>query len=66
MLKPEYEAGQQTTGELKEFLTKYIAVYKLPREFEYAESLPRTPTGKLLRRKLRKKVSGVSNQVSAQ
>jgi acyl-coenzyme A synthetase/AMP-(fatty) acid ligase len=30
-----------------------IAIYKLPRAIEYRDALPRTPTGKLLRRHLR-------------
>lgn len=30
-----------------------IAVYKLPRIIEFADDLPRTPAGKLLRRVLR-------------
>ena len=37
----------------KEFLKEHIAIYKLPREIEYRNELPRTPTGKLLRRHLR-------------
>ncbi|MFZ2448428.1 MAG: acyl-CoA synthetase [Syntrophobacteraceae bacterium] len=53
VLKPDYDPGEQMSEEILDFLQKYIAVYKLPRVFEYAESLPRTPTGKLLRRKLR-------------
>ena len=38
---------------MREFLKDHIAVYKLPRVIEYTHTLPRTPTGKLLRRKLR-------------
>lgn len=53
VLRPESEPGEEMTEELKVFLKKSIAIYKLPRVFEYVESLPRTPTGKLLRRKLR-------------
>ena len=30
-----------------------LAAYKCPRSVEFAASLPRTPTGKLLRRQLR-------------
>ncbi|MCE5241697.1 MAG: AMP-binding protein [Syntrophobacteraceae bacterium] len=53
VLKPEYRGGGLFTSELLEFLKKRIAVYKLPRVVEYVDKLPRTPTGKLLRRKLR-------------
>ncbi|MEN6441004.1 MAG: acyl-CoA synthetase [Syntrophobacter sp.] len=57
VLKPDYEPGESISAELKHFMRKFIAVYKLPRIFEYADSLPRTPTGKLLRRKLRNQPS---------
>ena len=51
--KPGFEGGDKLSEELKEFLKDHIAIYKLPRVFEYVSELPRTPTGKLLRRKLR-------------
>ena len=50
--------------ELIEFCRDKIAVYKLPREIEFAPQLPRAPgpagpgTGKLLRRVLREKTQG--------
>jgi 2-aminobenzoate-CoA ligase len=53
VLKPGYEGSEAFFEELKTFLKDHIAVYKLPRLIEYVDSLPRTPTGKLLRRKLR-------------
>jgi 2-aminobenzoate-CoA ligase len=53
VLKPGFEGGDKLIEELKEFLKEYIAIYKLPRVFEFVDTLPRTPTGKLLRRKLR-------------
>jgi len=53
VLKPGFEAGDKLNDEIKEFLKEHIAIYKLPRIFEYLDVLPRTPTGKLLRRKLR-------------
>ncbi|SMC26619.1 2-aminobenzoate-CoA ligase [Desulfacinum hydrothermale DSM 13146] len=54
VLKPGHEGSDEFFEELKEFLKQHIAVYKLPRLIEYVDALPRTPTGKLLRRKLRK------------
>ncbi|MFQ5858781.1 MAG: acyl-CoA synthetase [Anaerolineae bacterium] len=47
------EGQSATPDELIEFLREHIAVYKLPREFEFTDELPRTVTGKLLRRILR-------------
>jgi len=57
VLKPDYEPGESISSELKHFMRRFIAVYKLPRIFQYVDSLPRTPTGKLLRRKLRNQPS---------
>jgi len=53
VLKEGHEGSDEFFEELKGFLKEHIAVYKLPRAIEYRESLPRTPTGKLLRRHLR-------------
>lgn len=53
VLKPGFEPGDKLAEEIKEFLKDHIAIYKLPRVFEFVSELPRTPTGKLLRRKLR-------------
>jgi len=56
VVKPGYPQNDAFFEELKEFLKKYVAIYKLPRAIAYVDSLPRTPTGKLLRRKLREVV----------
>lgn len=48
------EDGETVTpDELLDFLRGRVAVYKLPREFEFTDELPRTVTGKLLRRIIR-------------
>jgi 2-aminobenzoate-CoA ligase len=59
----QLKAGQQGSDALKQELVEFckgkVAVYKLPREVEFIEKLPRAPgpggpgTGKLLRRLLR-------------
>lgn len=53
VLKEGKEGSDEFFEELKEFLKEHIAIYKLPRAIEYRTELPRTPTGKLLRRHLR-------------
>lgn len=53
VLAPGQVPGDEFSDELREFLREKIARYKFPRIIEYADSLPRSPTGKLLRRKLR-------------
>jgi len=53
VLKPGNTGDDKFTDQMLEFLKGHIAIYKLPRVFQYVAELPRTPTGKLLRRKLR-------------
>ncbi len=52
-LKPGFTGSDELTAEINNFLRDHIAVYKLPRITQYMDKLPRTPTGKLLRRLLR-------------
>ena len=47
------EAGKALAGELKEFVKGRLAPFKYPRWLEFAESLPKTATGKIQRFKLR-------------
>lgn len=50
--KPE---SKLTASELLEFCRARIAHYKCPRTIEFRDSLPKTGTGKILKRELRKK-----------
>ena len=43
--------------ELSEFLGDKLARYKIPREFQLVEELPHTPTGKIMKFKLREELS---------
>jgi len=45
--------AQATPGELAAFCREQMAAYKYPRRIEVLPDLPKTPTGKLLRRELR-------------
>ncbi len=53
--------GVEGTEELKKELIEHcrgkIAIYKLPREVQFIDAMPRTVVGKLLRRKLREQES---------
>jgi fatty-acyl-CoA synthase len=42
-----------TEDEVKEFVKHNLARYKIPRDVRFIEELPRTPTGKVLKRALR-------------
>jgi fatty-acyl-CoA synthase len=55
VLKPGAKA---TEAELLEFCRGRIAHYKAPRSVEFFDSLPKTGTGKILKRELRKKYWG--------
>lgn len=41
--------------DIKAFLAKHIAKYKVPKRIIFVEDLPRNPTGKVLKKELRKK-----------
>jgi fatty-acyl-CoA synthase len=46
-------AGPGLAEELTAYLRERIAHYKVPRSFVFVPDLPRTPTGKLVKGKLR-------------
>ncbi len=46
------EGASAGERELRSFLKERIAQYKIPKVFEIVDDLPRTPTGKVLKRKL--------------
>ena len=47
------ESGKKATeDELKAYVKKNLANFKVPREFEFIDELPRNATGKVLKRKL--------------
>ncbi len=45
---------QQTCEDVRAFLGERMASYKVPREIHFVLNIPRTPSGKILRRELRK------------
>jgi long-chain acyl-CoA synthetase len=51
-----------TPAELIEFCRAELAAYKYPRHVEVLPDLPKTPTGKLLRRELRLRATGASSR----
>ncbi|WP_459549587.1 acyl-CoA synthetase [Nocardia sp. X0981] len=52
---PGVAPGAELAAELREYLRDRIAHYKVPRGFDFADELPRTPTGKLVKGKLRER-----------
>jgi acyl-CoA synthetase (AMP-forming)/AMP-acid ligase II len=49
------EGAQATTDEIVDFCRKHLAGYKIPRSVDFADALPRNPTGKILKTVLREK-----------
>ncbi|WXG39723.1 MAG: AMP-binding protein [Candidatus Freyarchaeum deiterrae] len=52
VLKPDYK-GKVTEDQMKDWLKERVAAYKYPRYIEFADSLPKSNVGKVLRRVLR-------------
>jgi long-chain acyl-CoA synthetase len=45
---------EQTSSSLRDFVAERLTHYKMPREIHFVQSIPRTASGKILRRDLRK------------
>ena len=54
VLTKNYKPSNTLTNELQEYVKKITAPYKYPRIIEYVDELPKTISGKILRRELRK------------
>jgi len=52
-LRDGWEAGDETTATILEWLRTQIAKQKLPRTIDYTDEMPRDPNGKLYKRRLR-------------
>jgi fatty-acyl-CoA synthase len=48
------EGAKATPKELRGYLTQHMAHFKIPRRFIFSENLPRTATGKIMKKELRK------------
>jgi len=53
-LRPRHKASKELAEELREHAKSRIAPYKIPKDIEFVEFLPKTATGKILRRELRR------------
>ena len=57
VLREGFAASDALDGELRGFVADRLAHHKQPREIRFVDAVPRTPSGKILRRELRKAVS---------
>jgi acetyl-CoA synthetase len=53
VLRPGFEPSEQLAREIQDFVKVQLAAHEYPRHVEFADSLPMTATGKVLRRELR-------------
>jgi acyl-coenzyme A synthetase/AMP-(fatty) acid ligase len=53
MLRPGFEASADLANQIREFAKQRIAAYKVPRQIEFMAGLPKTASGKIIRRQLR-------------
>ncbi len=54
VLKKGYEPSAELTKELQDYVKKLTAPYKYPRIIDYVESLPKTTSGKIIRKAIRR------------
>ena len=54
VLRQAQIANQKLGAELCDFVAQRLTQYKQPREVRFVEAIPKTPSGKILRRELRK------------
>ena len=52
-LNPDCEPTQELAEQIREHIKGRIAPYKIPKDIEFVDELPKSPTGKILRRELR-------------
>jgi 4-coumarate--CoA ligase len=55
-----YTASQKTKDELCGFVSERLTSYKQPREVYFVDAVPKTASGKLLRRELRQRLGTIS------
>jgi|UniRef100_A0A7C3WQE9 2-aminobenzoate-CoA ligase len=53
-LEPGYTPSQELANDIVKSCMDVLATYKLPREVVFLEAIPRTPTGKIIKKDLRK------------
>ncbi len=58
VLKKDYKPSKELEEEIKEFVKKRLAGHAYPREISFVESLPKTRSGKVVRRLLKKLILG--------
>ncbi|MCI0738454.1 MAG: AMP-binding protein [Gemmataceae bacterium] len=55
VLRPEFGPSEELKCQIQEFAKNNMAGYKYPRQVEFVEALPKTPSGKVKRKELRER-----------
>jgi acyl-CoA synthetase (AMP-forming)/AMP-acid ligase II len=58
VLCDQFPASDNLKSDLCRFVAERLTYYKQPRDIRFVDAVPRTPSGKILRRELRKVVAG--------
>jgi 2-aminobenzoate-CoA ligase len=61
-LEPGHEASQELANDIIKSTMDVLATYKLPREVVFMPAIPRTPTGKIIKKDLRKNYPEYGNK----
>ena len=61
-LEPGHTPSQELANEVIKSTMDLLAMYKLPREVVFLASIPRTPTGKIIKKDLRKNYPEMTNK----
>lgn len=59
VLKDGYTPSEELKGDIKKFVKKHLAGHAYPREMEFSRELPKTKSGKIMRRVLRARELGI-------
>jgi acetyl-CoA synthetase len=57
ILKPGFQASENLKAEIMNYVRGHLSVHETPREIEFVEKLPKTRSGKIMRRVLRARES---------
>jgi acetyl-CoA synthetase len=55
VLRPGHEPGENLAVQLQQHVRTRLAAHEVPRQVEFVDDLPRTATGKIMRRALRER-----------
>ncbi len=58
VLRKDYKKSEKLKNDLRQFVKKHLAGHAYPREIDFVDSLPKTRSGKVVRRLLKKLVVG--------